>query len=212
MLQKMLLTTIWGRAILVLSVTGILVRMITILSYKRMKRAAEIPGKTKQQWIQLLKKRYESYERFGRITNVEAFVEHYFSRKGIMGIPLSVWDKSGLFLSILSFMTGVLGAASFYNGEELIGSMMGVLVLGTLSAAGILLLHIMGEGKETKHQIVVALTDALANGTVSKSREERSVQGIKIPTKEEVEALSEAAVTAEEKMVLEEVLEEYFWN
>lgn len=212
MLQKMLLTTIWGRAILVLSVTGILVRMITILSYKRMKRAAENPGKTKQQWIQLLKKRYESYERFGRITNVEAFVEHYFSRKGIMGIPLSVWDKSGLFLSILSFMTGVLGAASFYNGEELIGSMMGVLLLGTLSAAGILLLHIMGEGKETKHQIVVALTDALANGTVSKSREERSVQGIKIPTKEEVEALSEAAVTAEEKMVLEEVLEEYFWN
>lgn len=212
MLQEMLLTTIWGRAILVLSVTGILVRMITILSYKRMKRAAENPGKTKQQWVQLLKKRYESYERFGRITNVEAFVEHYFSRKGIMGIPLSVWDKSGLFLSILSFMTGVLGAASFYNRDEPIGSMMGVLLLGTLSAAGILLLHITGEGKETKHRIVVALTDALANGTSLKNREDNPVQGIRVPTKEEVEALSEAAVTAEEKMVLEEVLEEYFWN
>lgn len=212
MLQEMLLTTIWGRAILVLSATGILVRMITILSYKRMKSAAENPGKTKQQWVQLLKKRYESYERFGRIKNVEAFVEHYFSRKGIMGIPLSVWDKSGLFLSILSFMAGVLGAASFYHGEEPIGSMMGVLLLGTLSAAGILLLHIVGEGKETKHQIVVALTDALANGTSSKTREGSPVQGIRVPTKEEVESLSEAAVTAEEKMVLEEVLEEYFWN
>lgn len=212
MLQEMLLTTIWGRAILVLSVTGILVRMITILSYKRMKRAAENPGKTKQQWVQLLKKRYESYERFGRITNVEAFVEHYFSRKGIMGIPLSVWDKSGQFLSILSFMTGVIGAASFYNRDEPIGSMMGVLLLGTLSAAGILLLHITGEGKETKHRIVVALTDALANGTSLKNREDNPVQGIRVPTKEEVEALSEAAVTAEEKMVLEEVLEEYFWN
>ena len=212
MLQEMLLTTIWGRAILVLSATGILVRMITILSYKRMKRAAENPGKTKQQWVQLLKKRYESYERFGRITNVEAFVEHYFSRKGIMGIPLSVWDKSGLFLSILSFMAGVLGAASFYNGEEPIGSMMGVLLLGTLSAAGILLLHIVGEGKETKRQIVVALTDALANGTVSKSRAESLQPEIKVPTKEEIDALSEAAVTAEERIVLEEVLEEYFWN
>ena len=103
MLQEMLLTTIWGRGILVLSVTGILVRMITVLSYKRMKHAAENPGKTKQQWVQLLKKRYESYERFGRIKNVEAFVEHYFSRKGIMGIPLSVWDKSGLFLSLFAF-------------------------------------------------------------------------------------------------------------
>ncbi len=212
MLQEMLLTTIWGRGILVLSVTGILVRMITVLSYKRMKHAAENPGKTKQQWVQLLKKRYESYERFGRIKNVEAFVEHYFSRKGIMGIPLSVWDKSGLFLALFAFTTGVLGAASYYPGEEPIVPMIGAFLLGTLSAAGILLLHIVGEGKETKHQIVVALTDALANGTVSKTRAESPVQEIKVPTKEEVEALSEAAVTAEEKIVLEEVLEEYFWN
>ena len=212
MLQEMLLTTIWGRAILVLSATAILVRMITILSYKRMKHAAENPGKTKQQWVQLLKKRYESYERFGRITNVEAFVEHYFSRKGIMGIPLSVWDKSGLVLSVLVFMTGILGAASSYNGEESVGRLVGVLLLGSLSAAGILMLHIIGEGKETKHQIVVALTDALANGAALKGRAENLGQGVRIPTKEEVEALSEAAVTAEEKMVLEEVLEEYFWR
>ena len=212
MLQEMLLTTIWGRGILVLSVTGILVRMITVLSYKRMKHAAENPGKTKQQWVQLLKKRYESYERFGRIKNVEAFVEHYFSRKGIMGIPLSVWDKSGLFLALFAFTTGVLGAVSYYPGEEPIVPMIGAFLLGTLSAAGILLLHIVGEGKETKHQIVVALTDALANGTVSKTRAESLEPEIKVPTKEEVEALSEAAVTAEEKIVLEEVLEEYFWN
>ena len=31
-------------------------------------------------------------------------------------------------------------------------------------------------------------------------------------TKEEVDALSEAAVTEEERMVLEEVLEDYFWK
>jgi len=212
MLQEMLLTTIWGRGILILAATGILLRMITILSYKRMKNAAENPRKTKRQWVMLLKKRYESYERFGRIKNVEVFVEHYFSRKGIMGIPLSVWDKSGLFMAVLTFMTGVFGAAVFYNAGEPVIKMIGILLLGTMTGAGLLLLHICGDAKEAKRQIVAALTDYLANGTVCRGKEEG--QGLKrnLPTKEEVEALSEAAVTAEEKLVLEEVLEEYFWN
>jgi len=139
MLQEMLLTTICGRTILILAATGILSRMITILSYKRMKHAAENPGKTKRQWVLLLKKRYESYERFGRIKNVEAFVEHYFSRKGIMGIPLSVWDKSVPFLAVLTFMTGVIGSGTFYNGEEPMYQMMGMLLLGTFFASGLLL-------------------------------------------------------------------------
>jgi hypothetical protein len=212
MLQEMLLTTIWGRGIMVLTVTGIFLRMITILSYKRMKQAAENPGKTKRQWVMLLKKRYESYERFGRIKNVEAFVEHYFSRKGIMGIPLSVWDKSGLFFSAITILTGILGASYFYNEGGAVQRIMGILLLGSLAGTGLLLLHIMSDGREAKRQIVAALTDYLANGTVCREKEENSGIKSKLPTKEEVEALSEAAVTAEEKLVLEEVLEEYFWN
>lgn len=212
MLQELLLTTLWGRMILVLSVTGILLRMITILSYKRMKQAADNPGKTKRQWVLLLKKRYESYERFGRIKHVEAFVKHYFSRKGIMGIPLALWDKSGLFLSLLVFMTGLAGAAVCYNEGEPLRQMFGLLLLGTMAASGLLLLHIAGDGTETKNHIIAALTDYLSNGAGGRLKEEESGQKRRFPTKEEVEAISEAAVTAEEKIVLEEVLEEYFWN
>ena len=212
MLQEMLLTTIWGKGMIVLTAAGILLQMITILSYKRMRHAAENPGKTKRKWVQLLKKRYESYERFGRMKNVEAFVEHYFSRKGIMGIPLSAWDKSGLFFSVLTLTTGMIGAGTFYNEGGSIRQMMGMLILGTGSAAVLLLLHSIGEGREAKRQIIAALTDALANGSMSGCRESQPGQKSYVPTKEEVEALSEAAVTAEEKMVLEEVLEEYFWH
>lgn len=211
MLQEMLFTTIWGRTIFILSVTGILLRMITILSYKRMKRAAENPGKTKRQWVQLLKKRYESYERFGRMNHVEAFVEHYFARKGILGIPLSVWDKSVLFLSGTTLLIGLLGAGAFYNSGGSVRSMIGIGIIGGMSAAGLFLLHILGEGEESKRQIMAALTDYLANGTRAR-REEGTELKMQLPSREEVEALSEAAVTAEEKLVLEEVLEEYFWN
>lgn len=212
MLQRMLLDSVWGRAILVFSVAGILLRMITVLSYKRMKNAAENPGKTKRQWVQLLKKRYESYEKFGRIKNVQAFAEHYFARKGILGIPLSVWDKSGLVLSVLAGITGILGAGAALGGDEPIRQVLGYLLLGGLSAAGLLLLHIIGDSKETKRQILCALVDYLANGASQRSTAEGQRQRDRLPTKEEVQALSEAAVSEEERLVLEEVLEEYFWQ
>lgn len=212
MLQKMLLTTIWGRIIMVLSVTGILLRMITILSYKRMKTASENPGKTKRQWVQLLKKRYESYEKFGRMKNVEAFVEHYFARKGILGIPLSVWDKAGAALPVAVVLIGMLGLGALFNDGDSVREMLGLMLIACMSGAGLFLLHIIGDAREAKRQIVVALTDYLENGTAYRGKKEEGQELRKrFPAKEEVEAFSEAAVTAEEKMVLEEVLEEYFW-
>ena len=211
MLQTMLLTTIWGRIIMILSVTGILLRMITVLSYKRMKTASENPGKTKRQWVQLLKKRYESYEKFGRMKNVETFVEHYFARKGILGIPLSVWDKAGAVLPVAVVLIGMLGSGALFNDGEPVREMLGLMLIAGMSGAGLFLLHIIGDAKETKRQIVAALTDHLENGTAYRGKEEGQELRKRFPAKEEVEAFSEAAVTAEEKMVLEEVLEEYFW-
>ena len=139
-------------------------------------------------------------------------MEHYFSRKGIMGIPLSAWDKSGMFFSVLIMMTGLLGAGALYNEGSGLGESFGMLLLGGLFGMGLILLHIMGDTKEAKRQIVAALTDAFANGTVHRGKEEGQAFKNVLPTKEEVAALSEAAVTAEEKLILEEVLEEYFWD
>lgn len=211
MLTKIMFETIWGRMILALTVTGILLRMITILSYKRMKKAAENPMKTKQQWILLLKKRYESYERFGRVKQVNAFVEHYFSRKGILGIPLSFWDKSSLFLAALTSLAGIGGSMMALETGASMDQMSRFLLLGAAGSIVLLLFHILGESSRTKQQILAALTDHLANGTPPRRGSLEGKEKDEPMTKEEVEALSEAAVTEEEKMVLEEVLEDYFW-
>lgn len=209
MLQRILLETVWGRTVLVLTAAGVLMRMITILSYKRMKKAAENPMKTKQQWVVLLKKRYESFERFDRINNVEAFVEHYFSRKGILGIPLSLWDKSGILTAALAGMASILGTAAAYNRGENASQMIGYLLIGAAAVSCLLVLHIVGDASQTKKQIQAALTDHLANGTYKRKEIDEREKPL---TREEVDALSEAAVTEEERMVLEEVLEEYFWK
>ena len=67
-----------------------------------------------------------------------------------------------------------------------------------------------------KEEIVTALKDYLANGTVHRVsrenlRDKPEEKKAPLPTREEVEGLSEAAVTEEERQVLLEVLEEYFW-
>ena len=211
MLQEMLLGTLWGKGILILSFTAVLLQMITVLSYKRMKQAAENPGKSKKPWVMLLKKRYESYERFGRIRNVEAFVEHYFARKGIWGIPLSMWDKAGILCTLLTAFTGILGAAASYNRGADMRRMMGIFLLGGAGTLFLLLVHRLTDSAHVKREIVAALTDYLANGTVHRGTEGKDESGRKLPTKEELASLDEAAVTEEEKVVLEEVLEEYFW-
>ena len=209
MLQEIMMKTVCGRAILALTVAGLLLRMITVFSYKRMRNAAENAGKTKRQWVQVLKKRFENYERFGKIGSVEAFVEHYFARKGILGIPLGFWDKSVFFLSLASFLIGLLGASSAYFSDQNIRNAIVYLFGGTIGAVFLRMLHTLGNTKEQKRYILVALTDYLSNGMVQRTSVNREEQDI--PTKAEVEAMSEAAVTEEEKQILSDVLEEYFW-
>lgn len=91
------------------------------------------------------------------------------------------------------------------------GQMSRFLLLGGTGTILLLLFHILGESSGTKQQILAALTDHLANGTPPRKESFGAEEKDEPMTKEEVEALSEAAVTEEEKMVLEEVLEDYFW-
>ena len=211
MLQEIMLKTVCGRAIFALTVAGLLLRMITIFSYKRMRNAAENAGKTKRQWVQVLKKRFENYERFGRIGNVEAFVEHYFSRKGILGIPLGFWDKSVFFLSLATLLVGMLGSTSAYFGSGGENIRDGILYLasGMVASLFLMMVHTLGNTREAKRNILVALTDYLSNGRTGRGEEAKKMPDI--PTRAEVEALSEAAVTEEERQILSEVLEDYFW-
>lgn len=211
MLQRILMNTVCGRAILSIAVAGVLLQMITTFSYRRMKRAAENAGKTKKQWVQILKKRFENYERFGRIRNIEAFVEHYFARKGIMGIPLGFWDRAVAFLSMASLLTGLTGAFRAYLGQAPAEEIYVFLFSGTIVSVGLSLLYTLGNAKEAKKKIIVALTDYFSNVMGQRKDTQASEKSRKIPTRDEVESLSEAAVTEEEKQILAEVLEEYFW-
>lgn len=217
MFQRILMDTVWARALLTICGLGIVVRLITVISYRRMRVAAENAGKTKKRWVSVLRRRYENYEKFDRMGNVEVFVDRFFERKGIMGIPLRVWDKAVLQLSMLCFLVGITGSFYGYLVDYGTNRMITTLFSGVIGGGILLLLHNVGGTVEIKSQIVTALKDYLANGTAHRvyqeSLREKTAEKKKevLPTREEVEGLSEAAVTEEERQVLLEVLEEYFW-
>lgn len=217
MFQRILMDTVWVRALMAICGLGILVRLITVISYRRMRVAAENAGKTKKKWVNVLRKRYENYEKFDRMENVEVFVDRFFERKGIMGIPLRVWDKAVLQLSMLCFLVGMTGSFYSYLTDYGTSRMITTLFVGTIGGGVLLLLHNVGGTDEIKSQIITALKDYLANGTAHRVYQEplreKAVEQRKetLPTREDVEGLSEAAVTEEERQVLLEVLEEYFW-
>lgn len=216
MLQRILADTVWAKGLLAMFGFGVFIRLITIVSYKRMRSAAENAGKTKKRWVATLRKRFENYEKFKRMGNVEVFVDRFFERKGILGIPLPVWDKAVFLLSLFSFLVGMGGA--FYSYLMNFGAAKTITTLfsATLVSGTLLLLHHLGGTKQMKEEIVTALKDYLANGCVPRAsrenlRDKPEEKKAPLPTREEVEGLSEAAVTEEERQVLLEVLEEYFW-
>ena len=217
MLQRIIMNTVWARALLTICGLGIMIRLITVISYRRMRAAAENAGKTKKRWVNALRKRYENYEKFDRMGNVEVFVDRFFERKGIMGIPLRVWDKAVLQLSMLCFLVALTGSFYSYMVDFGTNRMVTTLFSGAIGGGILLFLHYVGGTVEMKSQIVTALKDYLANGAVHRVCQEplreKTVEKKKevLPTREEVEGLSEAAVTEEERQVLLEVLEEYFW-
>lgn len=175
-------------------------------------------SKTKKRWVSTLRKRYENYEKFDRMGNVEVFVDKFFERKGIMGIPLRIWDKAVLQLAIVGFLLGMAGA--FYSFALNFGTVKTITTLfsGMMAGGILLLLHNVGGTEEMKAQIIIDLKDYLANGQAHRVSQEplreKAAEKRKepLPTREEVEGLSEAAVTEEERQVLMEVLEEYFWQ
>lgn len=218
MLQRLFMDTVWAKGFMAVCGIGILIRLITVFSYRGMRKAAENPSKTKKRWVVGLRKRYENYEKFDRMGNVEVFVDKFFERKGIMGIPLRVWDKAVLQLAIVSFLLGTAGA--FYSYLMNLGTARIVTTLfsGVMGGGILLLLHNMGGTEDMKAQIITSLKDYLANGPAHRVPQEqlreKTAEKRKepLPTREEVEGLSEAAVTEEERQVLMEVLEEYFWQ
>ncbi|MDO4554574.1 MAG: hypothetical protein Q4B70_05445, partial [Lachnospiraceae bacterium] len=196
MLQRIITDTMWMRGFAAIAGIGLIVRLITILSYRRMRTAAENAGKTKKRWILTLKKRYENYEKFDRMGNIEVFVDRFFERKGIMGIPLRIWDKAVLQLALFGFLMGITGG--FYSYIMGIGTSSTVTTLftGVLISTFLLLLHNIGGTEVIKEQVITALKDYLSNGTAHRTAKEplREKQENRkrevLPTREEVESIS----------------------
>ncbi len=78
-------------------------------------------GQTKKKWLVSLKKKYEDYHEMDiKVNNVETFVDKYFRKKRVCGLPCGFWKTLYRLTIAACAITGAAGAlAVSQEGGEL---------------------------------------------------------------------------------------------
>lgn len=75
---------------------GILSKILLGWYFGRMVRNTERMQETRKKWLQRMRQDYlERTEEFGKVHNVDIFVDKYVGNRKFLGIMLSTWDKFG---------------------------------------------------------------------------------------------------------------------
>ena len=198
--------TVFTKAIIACCFIGILSWSVLTISYRSMIRATSRIGQTKKKWLVSLKKKYEDYHEMDiKVNNVETFVDKYFRKKRVCGLPCGFWKTLYRLTIAACAITGAAGAlAVSQEGGEL---------------TSVLDILLRADAKE--HRIIMNMNDYLQNvlensiagrevdledGT-SREQRRRLLRYARENTKKKAK---DEPVSLEEKKVLEDVLQEFF--
>ena len=196
--------TVFTKAIIACCFIGILSWSVLTISYRSMIRATSRIGQTKKKWLVSLKKKYEDYHEMDiKVNNVETFVDKYFRKKRVCGLPCGFWKTLYRLTIAACAITGAAGA------------------LAVSQEGGFIFLDILLRADAKEHRIIMNMNDYLQNvlensiagrevdledGT-SREQRRRLLRYARENTKKKAK---DEPVSLEEKKVLEDVLQEFF--
>ena len=202
--------TVFTKAIIACCFIGILSWSVLTISYRSMIRATSRIGQTKKKWLVSLKKKYEDYHEMDiKVNNVETFVDKYFRKKRVCGLPCGFWKTLYRLTIAACAITGAAGALAVSQGG------------GVIAAFGLIFLDILLRADAKEHRIIMNMNDYLQNvlensiagrevdledGT-SREQRRRLLRYARENTKKKAK---DEPVSLEEKKVLEDVLQEFF--
>lgn len=212
--------TVFTKAIIACCFIGILSWSVLTISYRSMIRATSRIGQTKKKWLVSLKKKYEDYHEMDiKVNNVETFVDKYFRKKRVCGLPCGFWKTLYRLTIAACAITGAAGALAVSQGGGELTSVIVTYLTGVIAAFGLIFLDILLRADAKEHRIIMNMNDYLQNvlensiagrevdledGT---SREQRHAFFV-MPENTKKKAKDEP-VSLEEKKVLEDVLQEF---
>lgn len=143
---------------------GILARLITSISLKRLLRAASNMSKSNHALMRLVRAKFEHTCMISdKVQNVQAFVEKYLYEYRVLGIRLYTWRNIEKTFLALCAIFGVTGGVIAYTME---GDLVKTQNYGTIGGAGtilLLLLQITGNEKGKLEAIKMYMIEFLEN-------------------------------------------------
>ncbi len=214
--------TVFVKAIVVCCFVGVLSWAVLTISYSSMIRATSNIGRTKKKWLVSLKKKYEDYHEMDiKVNNVETFVDKYFRKKRVCGLPCGFWRTLYRLTIAACAITGAAGALAASQGGGELTDVIITYLTGVIAAFGLIFLDILLRADAKEHRIIMNMNDYLQNvlentiagrevdledGT-SREQRRRLLRYARENTKKKVK---DEPVSLEEKKVLEDVLQEFF--
>ena len=203
--------TVFTKAIIACCFIGILSWSVLTISYRSMIRATSRIGQ-----------KYEDYHEMDiKVNNVETFVDKYFRKKRVCGLPCGFWKTLYRLTIAACAITGAAGALAVSQGGGELTSVIVTYLTGVIAAFGLIFLDILLRADAKEHRIIMNMNDYLQNvlensiagrevdledGT-SREQRRRLLRYARENTKKKAK---DEPVSLEEKKVLEDVLQEFF--
>lgn len=214
--------TVFVKVIVVCCFVGVLSWAVLTISYSSMIRATSNIGHTKKKWLVSLKKKYEDYHEMDiKVNNVETFVDKYFRKKRVCGLPCGFWRTLYRLTIATCAIMGAAGALAASQGGGELTNVIITYLTGVIAAFGLIFLDILLRADVKEHRIIMNMNDYLQNvlentiagretdledGT-SREQRRRLLRYARENTKKKAK---DEPVSLEEKKVLEDVLQEFF--
>ena len=135
---------------------GIICKIITAFTLKRLVRAAGKMGKSSQKLMKLVKAKFEhAFMLSDRVDNVGAFVEKYLYEYRVFGLRLHTYRY---FVKQSVWLLGILGLAGMFVSYGQAGMEESTFRYGAIGGAAMVLMFLVRISSDEEHQLEVVKT------------------------------------------------------
>lgn len=173
----------------ILMAAGVLAKMISYITSRKLVKAASDIQKSNQRLMRLIKAKFEHASMVSdKVQNVEAFVQKYLYEYKVFGVRLGTFSSFPVKMSWLIVVFGFLGVIASYQIEGLAEQTFQYGALAAIYAVVLISIHILSDEKARLDAVKNYMVEYLENVCAHRYEKANQVlQAVKEETEEEAE-------------------------
>lgn len=182
----------------ILMAAGVLAKMISYITSKKLVKAASDIQKSNQRLMRLVKAKFEHASMVSdRVQNVEAFVQKYLYEYKVLGARLDTWRTFPMKMIWLIVTFGLLGVAASYQTEGMTTQTFWYGAISSICVVVLISIHILSDEKSKLAAARNYMVEYLEN--VCAHRYEKASQAMQAVKEEEEDEVEKSLEETQEK-------------